>query len=73
LKRTQHSNKKVYTNDTSTTEAYEETLNEALADLKTLQTKRAEIETKIESTKQMIVSIRAILGDISENGERQAS
>jgi hypothetical protein len=49
-----------------TKEVYEKTLAAAVTDLKALQAQRAELDKKINSTKQMIVSLRAILGRRTE-------
>jgi hypothetical protein len=79
MRHTNNSNNKVYKHKTGSPndEAYEKTLATAVADLKALQARRAEIETKIASTKQMILSIRAILNKDTENapvsGQERAS
>jgi hypothetical protein len=49
-------------------EVYEKTLATAVAELKALQTKQAEIDKQIVSTKQMIVSLRALLGKKTDVG-----
>jgi len=49
-----------------TNEVYDKALQAALADLKELQKQQMEIEKKIVSTKQIIVSLRALLGKKAE-------
>jgi len=49
-----------------TNEVYDKALQAALADLKELQKQQMEIEKKIVSTKQIIVSLRTLLGKKAE-------
>jgi hypothetical protein len=47
-------------------EVYEKTLAAAVEDLKRLQAQQSDIDKKIASTKQMIVSLRTLLGKRAE-------